>query len=105
MKDEMRAIFDSDGRNRESRCCVLLLRILVLLDENRRELAPKAQGNAAGTIPRETVKKIIEVADFVKNNLATEDLSQSAMADALVSARNIFQGLSRSLRESIIANG
>ena len=81
MTDEMKELYYSEGRNRESRGCILLLQLLILLDEYREELTRDRQGGGAAAVPRETVKKLISVSDFIKSNLATEDLSQAAMAE------------------------
>ncbi len=89
LTDEMAAIYNSEGRTRESRCCMLLLQMLVILDDYRYELRPEPSG-AGGTVPKETVKKIMEVTDYIKNNLTDEDFSESTIADMAGFSKEYF---------------
>ena len=95
--DEMRDVYYSDGRNRESRGCMLLLQTLILLDEYREELFKELHGENAMVVPKETVKRMIEVTDFIKNNLSTEDLSQAAMAERAGISKEHFSRAFKSL--------
>jgi len=78
---EMRDIFYSRERNRESRCCILLLKIINLLDEYRDEIKSKKANDKNGNLSAETIKRIIEITDHVKSNLSSDDLSESFMAE------------------------
>ena len=89
LTDEMSAIYNSEGRTRESRCCMLLLQMLVVLDDYRHELRPEPSG-AGGMVPKETVKKIMEVTDYIKNNLTDEDFSESTIADMAGFSKEYF---------------
>lgn len=79
----MRDIWLSGESDRETRCCMLLLEFMIVLDENRDELYPDMQNDryASQSHPDGTLRRLIDVADHVKTHLADDDLSQKAMAE------------------------
>jgi len=80
--NKMRDIFLAGERDRESKCCMLLLEFMIKLDENRDILLPdmhreKSEASEQG---ESTIQKMIAVTEFVKSHLADEDLSLNTMA-------------------------
>ena len=75
---EMKKIFFENGRDRETKCCILLMRFMMLLDDHRKEFVES--GETSVGYSRETLKSIFMVSDYIKNNLTDDDLSQSTMA-------------------------
>ncbi len=80
---QMKEIYLSDTRDRETKCCMLLMQFMMELDESREELAPdiepaerEPQGHSDATM-----RKLIEVTDYIKSHLAEDDLSQNTMAE------------------------
>ncbi len=80
---QMKEIYLSDTNDREIKCCMLLMQFMMELDESREELAPdierpdkEPQGHSDVTM-----RKLIEVTDYIKSHLADDDLSQNTMAE------------------------
>ena len=97
---EMKDIYLSEGRNRETRCCMHLMQVMLLLDEYRKELtADFALENQKG-IPRNTIMKIVEVSDYIKDHLTEEDLSQATMAERAGISKEYFSRIFKELTGS-----
>ncbi len=79
---EMRDIFLSDTRDRETRCCMLLMKFMIELDESREVLIPDIRPEDRIPISQSdlTLRKLVEVTDYIKTHLTDDDLSQNAMA-------------------------
>lgn len=95
--DQMQEIYYSDGRNRESRGCILLFQFMILLDDYRHELSEDMNKQKPMGVPDETIKKIAEISDYVKNNLTTEDLSEAAMAERAGVSKEYFSRVFKNL--------
>ncbi|MCR5596306.1 MAG: AraC family transcriptional regulator [Lachnospiraceae bacterium] len=80
---QMRDIYLSGVRDRESRCCMLLLQFMIELDENRDILVPDIhpEEDDAHVQSAATLKKMVLVTDYIKSHLTDDDLSQNAMAE------------------------
>lgn len=79
---QMRDIYLSDMRDRESRCCILLLQFMIKLDDNRDILKADmfAEGNDIHSHGDDTLRRLIGVTDYIKTHLTDDDLSQNTMA-------------------------
>ena len=95
--EEMKNIFRSKGRNRESRCIIELLNFMMLLDENRHELMSDIGQEPSSALSDQTMKRLLEVTDHVKANLATEDISQAAMAERAGISKEYFSRIFKDL--------
>ena len=95
--EEMKNIFRSKGRNRESRCIIELLNFMMLLDENRHELMADIGQEPSSALSDQTMKSLLEVTDHVKANLATEDISQAAMAERAGISKEYFSRIFKDL--------
>ena len=78
----MRDIFLSGVKDRESKCCILLLEFMMKLDENRDILLPDIEPEDAELQSHSdsTFKRIVSVTDYIKTHLGDDDLSQNTMA-------------------------
>ena len=95
--EEMKNIFRSKGRNRESRCIIELLNFMMLLDEHRHELMSDIGQEPSSALSDQTMKRLLEVTDHVKANLATEDISQAAMAERAGISKEYFSRIFKDL--------
>ncbi len=79
---QMRGIFLSGERDRETKCCILLMRFMITLDNNREILTPDMQGaeGETGAGALDTQRRLIEIADYIKTHLTDDDLSLNTMA-------------------------
>lgn len=95
--EQMKKIYYSEGRNRESRGCILLFEFMIMLDEYRHELSADMNKDRPISVPDETVKKVAEIADYVKNNLSDDDLTETAMADRAGVSKEYFSKVFKNL--------
>ncbi len=99
--DRMKEIYYAQGIvSRESRGCMLLLDFFVLLDRFRNEFSSDPDRDRYSGVSDDTVKRITEVSEYVKNNLAGEDVSQGAMADRAGLSREYFSRIFKVLSGS-----
>ncbi|MCR4762854.1 MAG: AraC family transcriptional regulator [Lachnospiraceae bacterium] len=79
---KMRDIYFSGERNREAKCAVLLMQFMITLDEHRDVLTPDMQSieRVTGAGTSGTLRRMMEVADYIKTHLTDDDLSQNTMA-------------------------
>ncbi len=94
---QMKKIYYSEGRNRESRGCILLFEFMILLDEYRHELSDEMNKEKPISVPDETVKKVAEISDYVKNNLTSDDLTEAAMAERAGVSKEYFSRIFKNL--------
>ena len=87
---KMKEIFFSDGPDRELKCCMLLMEFMMTLDEYREEFVPEIQTGAHNGYTDDVMKRMIGVTDYIKNNLTSDDLSQSTMAKRVGISRDYF---------------
>ncbi len=78
--EKMKEIWLSAARNRELRCCMLLMEFMLTLDQHREEFASEMKNGAPYSYTDTAIHRMIMVTDYIKNNLTADDLSQSAMA-------------------------
>lgn len=88
--DKMQTIFYSDIPNRESRCCMLLMEFMLILDEHRSELVPEIDTGDHYVYTSDVMRRMITVIDYIKNNLTADDLSQGSMAEMAGISRDYF---------------
>ncbi len=86
----MKDTFFSGEVNRELRCCMLLMEFLLSLDEHREEFASELKLASRGSYPDDVMKRMIQVTDYIKNNLTADDLSQAAMAEMAGLSKDYF---------------
>ena len=79
---KMRDTWQSGDRDRETRCCMMLMEFMIILDENRDILAPDISNSALGSQNQTsgTLRRLVDVTDYIKTHLADDDLSQASMA-------------------------
>ncbi|RKM57393.1 AraC family transcriptional regulator [Butyrivibrio sp. X503] len=87
---KMKEIFFSDGPDRELKCCMLLMEFMMTLDEYREEFVPEIQPGAHNGYTDDVMKRMIGVTDYIKNNLTSDDLSQTTMAKRVGISRDYF---------------
>ena len=80
ISENMKAIYLSAAPNRELRCCMLLMKFMLTLDEHREEFASEIKNGDPYSYTDTATHRMIMVTDYIKNNLTADDLSQSAMA-------------------------
>ena len=88
--DNMKSVFFSDRQDREIRCCMLLMDFMLVLDEQRDELAPELRATDHCSYSDDVMRRMIMVTDYIKNNLTADDLSQRAMAEKAGISRDYF---------------
>ncbi|MBR6157063.1 MAG: helix-turn-helix transcriptional regulator [Lachnospiraceae bacterium] len=87
---KMKEIFYSDHSDKEIRCCMLLMEFMLLLDEYRKELAPELNDEETYGYTDDVMRRMMQVSDYIKNNLTADDLSQAAMAEMAGISRDYF---------------
>ncbi len=87
---QMRDIFFSGSRDREIRCCMLLMEFMLILSDHRKELAPEMKDDDRRGYTDDVMKRMLMVTDYIKNNLTADDLSQGAMARMAGISRDYF---------------
>ena len=93
----MKDIFFSDATDRELRCCILLMEFMLKLDEHREEFAPELSATARAGYSNDVMRRMILVTDYIKNNLTSDDLSQSAMAKMAGISKDYFSRIFKSV--------
>ncbi len=88
--DEMKEIFLSGVPNRELRCCMLLMKFMLTLDEHREEFVPEISGKESRGYEDDVMRRMIRVTEYIKNNLTADDLSQGAMAQMAGISKDYF---------------
>ena len=86
----MKDIFFSEWQDREIRCCMLLMEFMLTLFEYRKELSPELTDEDSYGYSNDVRRRMIEVTDYIKNNLTADDLSQGAMAEMAGISRDYF---------------
>ena len=84
---KMKAVFFSDGPNRELRCCMLLMEFMQVLDQHRDEFVPETKSTG---YPEDSMRRMMLVTDYIKNNLTDDDLSQVAMSEKAGISKDYF---------------
>ncbi len=97
LADRMKEIFLAGGADRELRCCMLLMEFMLVLDEHREEFAPEIRNGDSYNYADTVVHRILLVADYIKNNLTADDLSQGAMAEMAGISKDYFSRIFRSV--------
>ena len=87
---QMKDIFFSERQDREIRCCMLLMEFMLTLFEYRKELSPELTDEDGYGYTNDVRRRMIEVTDYIKNNLTADDLSQGAMAEMAGISRDYF---------------
>jgi AraC-like DNA-binding protein len=87
---KMKDIFFSERQDREMRCCMLLMEFMLTLLEYRKELAPELSDEDSYGYTDDVMRRMIQVTDYIKNNLTADDLSQGAMAEMAGISRDYF---------------
>ncbi len=79
---QMRDIYYSTEHDRELKCCLRLMQFMLKLDENREILTTDMRNGEGetGTGAAGTLRRMIEVTDYIKTHLTDDDLSQNTMA-------------------------
>lgn len=88
--ERMRMIWEEKDVNREIKCSMMLLELMLILDSSRDELASAAEKPATGALPESTIKKITEVTDHIRSNLTSEDMSQTKAAEMAGISKDYF---------------
>ncbi|MBR6152513.1 MAG: helix-turn-helix transcriptional regulator [Lachnospiraceae bacterium] len=94
---QMKEIFFSGKSDREIRCCMLLMSFMLTLLDHRKELAPKIIKKEQYRYTDDIMKRMINVTDYIKNNLTAEDLSQGTMATMAGISKDYFSRIFRSV--------
>ncbi len=87
---EMKETFFSAKMDRELRCCMLLMKFMLKLDEYREEFAKDFGVGERSQYSGEIMHRMIYVTDYIKNNLTADDLSQAAMAEMAGISKDYF---------------
>ncbi len=87
---QMKETFFSKSRDRELRCCMLLMEFMLTLDKHRKELAPELGVSDRYGYEDDVMKRMISVTDYIKNNLTSDDLSQASMAEKAGISKDYF---------------
>ena len=87
---EMKDIFFSGDQDKELKCCMLLMKFMLTLDEYKGELAPELAQESGNGYTDDVMRRMMNVTDYIKNNLTSDDLSQSAMAEMDGISRDYF---------------
>ena len=87
---QMKENFESESSDRELRCCILLMKFMLALDEHRDEFAPELGSESRNGFTDDVMHRMIMVTDYIKNNLTADDLSQGAMAEMAGISRDYF---------------
>ncbi len=95
--DEMKRIFLAGAPDRELRCCMLLMRFMLTLDEHREEFAPELRNGQTYSYTDTVMRRMIMVTDHIKNNLTADDLSQGAMARMAGISKDYFSRIFRNV--------
>ncbi len=90
---QMKEIYLSAAPNRELRCCMLLMKFMLTLDQHREEFASEIKNGDPYSYADTTIHRMIMVTDYIKNNLTADDLSQGAMARLAGVSRDYFSRL------------
>ena len=69
---------------------MLLMDFMLVLDEQRDELAPELRATDHCSYSDDVMRRMIMVTDYIKNNLTADDLSQRAMAEKAGISRDYF---------------
>jgi len=88
--ERMRRIWEEKDVNREIKCSMMLLELMLILDSSKDELASAAEKPATGALPESTIKKITEVTDHIRSNLTSEDMSQTKAAEMAGISKDYF---------------
>ena len=96
----MKEVFLAAGADRELRCCMLLMEFMLTLDEHRDEFLPEIRGGESYSYTDTAVHRIIQVTDYIKNNLTSDNLSQSAMAEMAGISKEYFSRIFRNVTGS-----
>ena len=94
---EMKKIFFSNDNNKELKCCMLLMRFMLTLDEHRQEFAPELDPKAINGYTDDVMRRMMLVTDYIKNNLTADDLSQGAMAEKAGISKDYFSRIIKNL--------
>ncbi len=86
----IRKTWDDGKPNREMRCSILLMKFMLVLEEHHKELEKDIRNDGGKTISEETLFSLMSVTDYIKNNLTSDDLSQTAMAERAGISRDYF---------------
>lgn len=78
--DKMKEIWFEAGADRELRCCMLLMEFMLTLDRHREEFVSEMKRGDPNSYTDTAMHRMMMVADYIKNNLTADDLSQGAMA-------------------------
>ena len=88
--DKMKSIFFSNQANRELMCCMLLMEFMLVMDEHREEFDPELSADEHKPYEDDVMRRMMQVTDYIKNNLTADDLSQGAMAQMAGISRDYF---------------
>ena len=88
--DRMKNIFFSNQQNCELMCCMLLMEFMLVLDEHREEFDPELSAEEHKPYEDDVMRRMMQVTDYIKNNLTADDLSQGAMAQMAGISRDYF---------------
>ena len=87
---KMRDFFMGENKDKELRCCILLMQFMLALDEDREEFAPELGSDPRSGYTDDVMYRMAMVTDYIKNNLTADDLSQGAMAEKAGISRDYF---------------
>ncbi len=90
---QMKTIYFSDSSDKELKCCMLLMEIMLKLDEHKNEFVPELRKIAEDGINEDVMRRMISVTDYIKNNLTADDLSQTSMAKMAGISKDYFSRL------------
>ena len=87
---KMKETFFSNRLEKEIRCCMLLMRFMLTLFDYRKELAPEIAGEETYGYTDDVMRRMLQITDYIKNNLTADDLSQGTMAKMVGISRDYF---------------
>lgn len=94
---QMRDIFLSDTDGKELKCCMLLMKYMLILDEHKNEFVPEINNIEKSGYSEDVMRRMIAVTDYIKNNLTADDLSQATMAKRAGISKDYFSRLFKSV--------
>ena len=93
----MQKIFYSDAQDKELKCCMLLMKLMLHLDEHKSEFVPELSTIEKNGYSEDIMRRMISVTDYIKNNLTSDDLSQATMAQMAGISKDYFSRLFKSV--------
>lgn len=94
---KMKDTFFSNILEKEIKCCMLLMDFMLTLFDYRKELAPELAGEENYGYEDDVMRRMLHVTDYIKNNLAADDLSQESMSKMAGISKDYFSRMFKNI--------